>query len=73
MINPVRSEIREAHMALYIRDRETEELVVELQGLIKAKNKTETVRQALKNELELVSAEISRREFLEQFPEADLK
>ena len=56
-------------MALYIRDREVDELAVELQELTKAPTKTEAVRNALKREIERNRAEIPLIERLERVRE----
>lgn len=39
-------------MSLYIRDDSVDDLVVQLQKILKTSNKTEAVRLALKNEIE---------------------
>ena len=56
-------------MALYIRDREVDELAVQLQELTKAPTKTEAVRTALKREIERSRAEIPLIERLERIRE----
>lgn len=56
-------------MALYIRDREVDELAVQLQEMTKAPTKTEAVRAALKHEIERNRAEIPLIERLERIRE----
>jgi antitoxin VapB len=58
--------MQEPVMALYIRDREVDELAVQLQELTRAPTKTEAVRTALKNEIERSRAEIPLKERLER-------
>jgi antitoxin VapB len=53
-------------MALYIRDREVDELAVKLQELTQAPTKTDAVRTALKNEIERSRAAIPLKERLER-------
>jgi antitoxin VapB len=52
-------------MPLYIRDDEVDALAVELQGLVRARTKTDAVRQALKHEIDRARGNFPLRERLE--------
>jgi antitoxin VapB len=60
----------EIDMSLYIRDNEVDALAKQVQKVIKAENKTEAVRTALRNELERAKQAIPLEERIKKIQDA---